>query len=78
MNATYFEGRLKASIVMLNAATDPGARVAHRGLVEGYRKLVLAVQDKTKRRSVTPPAGYISHRALSRWADDGGRTGKAQ
>jgi hypothetical protein len=78
MDPTYFEGRLKASIAMLNAATDPCARVAHRGLVEGYRQLVLASQAKTERRSATLPAGSISHRALSRWADDGGRTGKAQ
>jgi hypothetical protein len=78
MNATYFERRLKASIAMFNAATDSCARVAHRGLVEGYRKLVLASQVKTERRSATLPAGSISYRALSRWADDGGRTGRVQ
>jgi hypothetical protein len=78
MNATYFEGRLKASIAMLNVATDPCARAAHRGLVEGYRKLVYASQIKTERKSAMLPLGYISDRALSRWADDGGRTGKAQ
>ena len=78
MNATYFEGRLKASIAMLNAATDPCARAAHKGLIEGYRKLVLATLSETERRSATPLARSVSHRALSRWADDGGRTGRAQ
>lgn len=35
--ASYFQGRLDASILLMEAATDPCVRKAHEGFVTGYR-----------------------------------------
>lgn len=74
MDAAYFEGRLAVSIALMNAATDPGARRAHSGMVDGYHALV----SGRPRRITRWPEGALASRyynigdALARWADDGG------
>jgi hypothetical protein len=68
MDITYFEKRLAVSIALMNAATDPGARRAHRGMVDGYRALARGMPKK-----VAPPWPERDIRdALDSWANDGG------
>jgi hypothetical protein len=75
MDAAYFESRLADSIALMNAATDPGARWAHSGLVQGYRALV---SGKPRGIAQMGPQAALARRyynigdALARWADDGG------
>jgi hypothetical protein len=75
MDAAYFESRLAVSIALMNAATDPGARWAHSGMVEGYRALV---SGKPRRIGQVGSQAALARRyynmgdALARWADDGG------
>jgi hypothetical protein len=42
MTTAYFQDRLQISLDLMNAANDPCARVAHEGMVRGYRALVAA------------------------------------
>jgi hypothetical protein len=75
MDTTYFERRLAVSIESKNAATDPDAHKAHRGMVNGYRALAIG---KPKRIALTWPEAALAARcydikeALDGWADDGG------
>jgi len=78
MDLTYFEGRLKASIAMLNAATDPCARFAHKRLIDAYRKLVCSAQMRPQHTGTEPSSGPGLGNALFRWADDGGRSRSAK
>jgi len=73
MDATYFEDRLNISVNLMNAATDPGARMAHKGMADRYRALV--VEQRTRLPRIRPealPASYSISDALAGWADDGG------
>jgi len=78
MDATYFEGRLSVSIALMNAATDLGARRAHKGMVDRYRSLVTIKPAKLPRAQPDDVLGvalYSTKDALAVWADDGGSCG---
>lgn len=76
MDVTYFEKRLAVSIALMNAATEPGARSAHRGMADGYRALVRRESPKGVRRSAPEQTlsthGYDIRDALDGWVNDGG------
>jgi hypothetical protein len=79
MDLTYFERRLKASTRMMDAATDPCARKAHKGLVDAYRARIAAGRATLAQVSCEPTlSGRNSGYFLARLADDGGPWGDGQ
>ncbi len=78
MDTTYYARRLSASIAMMNAASDTGARIAHKVLADRYRKIVQANPTKVQTDGMKSSVSYHADHALFRWADDGGRSGKPE
>ena len=67
MNITYLEGRLKTSMEMVAGAVDPCARIAHQGLVAGYKALLAL-----RRTQPAAPDGPDLDAAPAEWVDEGG------
>jgi hypothetical protein len=44
MSIIYFEGRLSASLKLMDAATDSCAQRVHAGMVKGYRSTIASLR----------------------------------
>lgn len=81
MNKTYFEGRLHASLALMRAAIDPCARMAHEGMVRGYRSILAnygyAGEIPSRERAGEQRVKCVqcdNDAAIEGWANEGGAT----
>ncbi|PTQ12038.1 hypothetical protein CLG96_05525 [Sphingomonas oleivorans] len=79
MNSTYIRKRLADSLTAMRKAADPCARIAHSGMVQGYRSLLAKRSDLRKEPPKAAPeptrqdnATSELARAVEEWSNEGG------
>ncbi len=82
LDGIYFTRRSRQSLAAVKAATDPGARLAHKQLAAAYDALAnppqLALIERSAANDAKPDQAAIGladdqqRDALASWANDGG------
>lgn len=79
MEISYLQRRLQASMALVKAAVDPCARIAHEGMVRGYRSILASygcagapTRDAANDSGRSASVQCNPDDAVEEWANEGG------